>query len=94
MTVNGPAARPKYPSRDKATDADIIKTFDNFTANSGSYTTSGDKLLTRPMVAKNEYVMSGPEAQYEFSVSGNTLSITTKPADGSRGQVTKLTKLE
>ena len=93
MLVTGTKPRPKYEAANKATDADKIATFDAFTANSGTYTISGNVLKTRPLVAKNEFVMSGPEQESEVKIDGNTLLLTAKggPAPGG---VTKLMRVE
>ena len=85
---------PAFASRAEAKDADIIATFDALVAQSGTYTVSGSTIRRRPLVAKMPYVMTGPEAQYEFSRSGTTLVLTDKPADGSAGTVVRLTRVE
>lgn len=90
MRVTGTKARPRYQAG-KATDAEKIATFDAFVANSGTYTTQGNVLRTRPLVAKNEYVMSGREQVYEFATSGTTLTLTEKlPGAGNRFTLTRI----
>ena len=74
---------PAYPSNDKATEADKAAVFDAMYLNAGSYTVSGNMLTTKVTVAKSAFVMEGPGAQYEFTVSGNTLVLTQKPSGGT-----------
>ena len=81
---------PPYPSNDKATEADKAAVFDALYLNAGSYTVSGKTLTTKVTVAKSGFVMEGPGAQYEFSVSGNTLVLTQKPS----GATLKLVRLD
>ena len=81
---------PPYPSNDKATEADKAAVFDALYLNAGSYTVSGKMLTTKVTVAKSAFVMEGPGAQYEFSVSGNTLVLTQKPS----GATLKLVRLD
>ena len=81
---------PEYPSNDKATDAQKVAVFNTLYLNSGTYTVTGNTLATRAMVAKSKFAIGGGGNQYEFVVSGNTLTLTQKPA----GAVLKLTRLE
>jgi hypothetical protein len=81
---------PDYPSNDKATDADKVAVFNTLYLNTGTYTVTGTTLATRAMVAKSKFAIGGAGNQYEFAVSGNTLTLTQKPA----GAVLKLTRLE
>ena len=69
--------------------------WDAFTANSGTYQTSGTTLTTRPMVAKNPGVM-GTTATREFKIEGSTLTLIQKSAAGQPASqtTTKLTRLE
>jgi len=102
MTVNGTAPRkdfgtPKDPA--KLTDAEKnarYEAWDVLTANSGTYQVSGNVLTTRPLVAKNPAVMTGPAATREFRIQGNTLTLTQKSAAGQPVSETRvtLTRLE
>jgi len=102
MTVNGTAPRkdfgaPKDPS--KLTDAEKIaryEAWDAFTANSGTYQVSGSSLTTRPLVAKNPGVMTGPAAMREFRIEGKTLTLIQKSAAGQpvSETTTRLTRVE
>ena len=94
VRINSDKPGVRYAERAKAKDSDIIAIYDALTAQSGSYTVSGDSLKTRPIVAKSPIVMDGPEISYQFSIAGKTLTLTTKPADGSAPAVYKLTRLE
>jgi hypothetical protein len=81
---------PDYPSNDKATDADKVAVFNTLYLNTGTYTVTGTTLATKAMVAKSKFAIGGAGNQYEFAVSGNTLTLTQKPS----GAVLKLTRLE
>ena len=59
--------------------------------NTGSYTVSGNQLTLSPMVAKSAFAMvPGRTLQYEFTITGNTLTLVQKPA----GPGLKFTRLE
>ena len=88
--IQGTRPLPDYPSNDKATDADKVAVFNALYLNTGTYTITGNSLATRAMVAKSKFAIGGAGNQYEFNVSGNTLTLTQKPS----GAVIKLTRLE
>ena len=81
---------PDYPSNDKATDAQKVAVFNTLYLNSGTYTVTGNMLATKAMMAKSKFAIGGGGNQYEFAVSGNSLTLTQKPS----GAVLKLTRLE
>ena len=97
MTVNGTAPRkdfgtPKDPAR--LSDAEKMaryEVWDAFTANSGTYQVSASALTTRPLVAKNPGVMTGPVATREFRIVGNTLTLIQKSAAGQPASETRTT---
>ena len=81
VRLNGTRPLPSYPSNDKATDADKVAVFDMLYLNTGGYTVSGNNLTLSPMVAKSAFAMApGRTLQYEFTVKGNVLMLTQKPA--------------
>ena len=84
------AALPDYPSNDKATDADKVAVFNTMYLNTGSYTVTGNTLATKAMVAKSKFAIGGAGNQYEFTIAGNSLTLTQKPA----GAMLKFTRLE
>ncbi|MGH9253688.1 MAG: hypothetical protein ACRD3C_03875 [Vicinamibacterales bacterium] len=88
--IQGTRPLPDYPSNDKATDADKVAVFNALYLNTGTYTVTGNSLATRAMVAKSKFAIGGAGNQYDFSVTGNTLVLTQKPA----GAVIKLVRLE
>lgn len=90
VRIQGTRPLPDYPSNDKATDADKVAVFNALYMNTGSYTVSGNRLATVAMVAKSKFAMGGPGNQYDFAISGNTLTLTQRP----QGAVLKLTRLE
>ncbi len=88
--IQGTRPLPDYPSNDKATDADKVAVFNALYMNTGTYTVSGNRLSTVAMVAKSKFAIGGSGNQYDFSISGNTLTLTQRPS----GAVLKLTRLE
>ena len=90
VRINGTTPLPNYPSNDKATDADKVAVFNALYLNTGTYTVTGNLLATKALVAKSAFAMAGPGNQYEFTINGNTLVLTQKPA----GAVIKLTRVE
>jgi hypothetical protein len=92
--VMGTKIRPQF-SRGQATDAEKIATYDGFTANSGTYSVSGNMLTTIPVVAANEYAMTnGFLLKYEMRFEGNdAVSLTTK-VGGGVNSVWKLQRVE
>ncbi len=90
VRINGTKPLPSYPSNDKATDADKVAVFNSLYLNSGTYTVTANLLATKAMVAKSAFAIGGPGNQYEFTVNGNTLVLTQKPA----GPVIKLVRVE
>jgi hypothetical protein len=77
--IQGDKPLPDYPSNDKATDADKVAVFNAMYLNTGTYTVTGTK-----------FAIGGAGNQYEFAISGNSLTLTQKPS----GAVLKLTRLE
>ena len=102
ITVNGTQPRTALePAKDPAnlTDAEKLARYAHwnaFSANSGTYTVSGTTITSRPLVAKNETVMTGPPAVREFKIEGNTLWLIAKSAAGAPVSETrtKLTRVE
>ncbi len=84
------APLPDYPSNDKATDADNVAVFNTMYLNTGTYTVTGNTLATRAMVAKSKFAIGGAGNQYEFTIAGNSLTLTQKPS----GAMLKFTRLE
>jgi len=84
------APLPDYPSNDKATDADKVAVFNTMYLNTGTYTVTGNTLATRAMVAKSKFAIGGAGNQYEFTIAGNSLTLTQKPS----GAMLKFTRLE
>ena len=64
-----------------------------FTANAGTYTVKGSTLTTRPIVAKVQNVMDGPEQVRDFKIDGTTLTLTQRAASG-QVTTTKLMRVE
>ncbi|MBI3046941.1 MAG: hypothetical protein HYY76_01395 [Acidobacteria bacterium] len=88
--IQGTQPLPDYPSNDKATPAQKVAAFDALYFNSGTYTVTGNRLSTIATVAKSKFAIGSPGNQYEFTISGNTLTLTQRP----QGAVLKLTRLE
>jgi len=87
--IQGTRPLPDYPSNDRATDADKVAVFNALYLNTGTYAVTGNTLRTNAMVAKSKFAI-GAGNQYDFAVSGNTLTLTQKPA----GAVITLARLE
>jgi hypothetical protein len=102
LSVNGTQARPKVaPAKDpaKLTDAEKLARYEQwspFTANSGTFEIKGTTLSRRPIVAKNDAVMTGPPATAEMQLEGDSLWLITKSAPGQPASETrtKLTRLK
>jgi len=90
VRIQGTRPLPDYPSNDKATDADKVAVFNALYMNTGTYTVSKDRLSTVAMVAKSKFAIGGGGNQYDFAISGNTLTLTQRP----QGATLKLTRLE
>lgn len=90
VRIQGTRPLPDYPSNDKATDADKVAVFNALYMNTGSYTVTGNRLATVARVAKSKFAIGGQGNQYDFAISGNTLTLTQRPS----GAVLKLTRLE
>jgi hypothetical protein len=90
VRINGSRPLPDYPSNDKATDADKVAVFNALYMNTGTYTVTGNKLATKAMVAKSKFAIGGNGNQYDFTLTGNNLVLTQRPA----GAVIKLVRLE
>ena len=102
VSVTSTQPRPNVPpakTPGKLTDAEKVARYDMWsplTAQSGTYEIKGTTLTTRPLVAKNVGVMTGPASVAEFKLEGNTLWLTTKSAAGQPVSETrrKLTRVE
>ena len=78
MIGSGSEPRATYEGEDM-TDAEKLAAYDTIIANSGRYVIDGNMLKTRAYVAKDPNYMGGwpeNEVSYEFSVDGDTLTIT------------------
>ena len=90
VRINGTKPLPEYPSNDKATDADKVAVFNALYMNTGTYSVTGNRLATKAMVAKSKFAIGGAGNQYDFTMTGNSLVLTQKPA----GAVITLVRLE
>jgi len=84
--------RPTLP--EKPADKDLAATFGPYTANSGTYEVKGATLTTRPIVAKNPSVMTGPTISSELKFEGSGTVHLTGTAPGGGKTVTKLQRVE
>jgi hypothetical protein len=92
MAVTGTKPRPQY-TQGNATTEQKVEMFDAFVANSGTYSVAGNLLKLRPIVAKQQFVMSGPEQELELKIEGNTISLIANNGPG-QGSVNKLMRVE
>jgi len=91
IRLNGTEPLPDYPNNDVATDAQKVQAFNTVYMNTGAYMISGNTLTTMPQVAKSGFAMApGRKTEYEFSVSGDTLTLTQK----SNGAMVKFVRVE
>ena len=91
VRLNGTTPLPDYPNNNVATDAQKVQAFNTIYVNSGAYMVNGNAMTTMPQVAKSGFAMvAGRKTEYEFSVSGNTLTLTQK----SNGNVIKFARVE
>jgi len=88
--IQGTRPLPDYPSNDKASDAEKVAVFNALYMNTGTYTVTGNRVHTVAMVAKSKFAIGGTGNQYDFSIAGNTLTLTQRPS----GATLKLTRLE
>jgi hypothetical protein len=102
VLVRGTSERTEPPAAAdpaKLTDAEKIARYEawrSFVANAGTYEVSGGTLNMTPIVAKNPALM-GPSATRpatSFTLTGKTLTITQKSADGKSETKVVLTRLE
>jgi len=92
MAVTGTKPRPTY-NQGFATPELKIAMFDAFVANAGTYTLAGTLLKTRPIVAKQEFVMAGPDQELDLKIEGNAIWLTAKNGPG-QSSINKLTRVE
>jgi len=91
VRIQGTKPLPAYPSNDVATDADKVAVFNALYMNTGGYSISGNTLTTMPQVAKSAFAMApGRKTEYEFTISGDTLTLAQKPT----GPVVKFVRVE
>ena len=93
VAITGTQPRPKYTDQSKATDKEKVAVFDQLQANSGTYTFSGNTLKIRPVVAKNDFVVSRPELEFQVRIDGNNLTVTATNGF-NKGVVNKLIRIE
>ena len=88
VMINSTTPRPRFegPSEPESpTPEQKAARYDQwslFAAQAGSYKRQGSTITARPLVAKNESVMSSPERTLDFQLDGNTLTLTLRPAPG------------
>jgi hypothetical protein len=86
VMINSSTPRPRFEGSsepESPTPAEKAARYDQWSllaAQAGSYKRQGTTITARPLVAKNEVVMSGPERTLDFQLDGNTLSMTLRPA--------------
>lgn len=75
--VTSAEPRPPLPSGIAST-ADLLRAWNPFSANAGTYEVSGDTMIRHPMVAKSPDTMApGAFNEYTFRLSADTLWVTT-----------------
>ncbi len=75
--ITGDQPRPDLPSG-VVSATDLLRAWNPFTANAGTFEVSGNTMIRRPMVAKNPGTMApGVFNEYTFRLSADTLWVTT-----------------
>jgi hypothetical protein len=75
VTSTGPRTQP--PNLATATADELRALYNPFTANAGTFEISGNRLTTRPEVAKNQNVMApGTSNEFTFRQVADTLWLT------------------
>jgi hypothetical protein len=88
MMINSSTPRPRFEGPgepESPTPEQKAARYDQWSflaAQAGSYKRQGTTITARPLVAKNEIGMSGPERTLDFQLDGKTLSLTLRPAPG------------
>jgi len=90
IRINGAKPLPDYPSNDKATDAEKVTVFNTIYMQSGSYTVKDNVLAVKVLVAKSAFAMAAPGNQFDFTINGDTLTLTQKP----NGPALKMVRVE
>lgn len=93
IRVTSAAPRPDVPADlNQATAAQLIASWNPFTANSGTYQVSGSELMTNPVVSKDPPSMTpGAFVAYDFALKGDTLTLT--PTRVMAGPITRPTTI-
>ena len=80
--ITGDQPRPELPSGVVAA-ADLLRAWNPFTANAGTFEVSGNSMTRRPVIAKSPDAMApGAFNQYTFRLSADTLWVTTVGTEG------------
>jgi hypothetical protein len=75
--INGDEPRPGLPPGVASAEA-LLMAWNPFSANAGTYEISGDRMIRRPIVAKDPNAMApGAYNEYTFRMSADTLWVTT-----------------
>ena len=75
--INGDQPRPGLPPGVASAEA-LLMAWNPFSANAGTYEVSGDRMIRRPIVAKDPNAMvPGAYNEYSFRLSADTLWVTT-----------------
>ena len=84
--VTGAEPRPPIPPG-VASAPDLLRAWNPFSANAGTFEVSGDRMIRRPIVAKNpETMASGAYNEYTFRLSADTLWVTTVGTEAGRAR--------
>jgi len=75
----------------KPTDEEKITAYEHwlpFSAQAGTYRVVDGKLITKPVVAKNQTIMSSPEVTKQCVIEGDTM--TQRSVDGSQRKLVRV----
>ena len=84
--VYAPGAAQRVPSEVpfQPTTEEMVAQYESIIVNTGTYEISGSTVTFRPMLAKSPGFVGG-QSMAEFSVDGNTLTLTTRTVETSDG---------
>ena len=75
VMVWGNEPRPEFDDPWNPTDEEKITAYNSILVNAGKYELKGSVIVTRPIIARVPNFVGG-EAQYEYKIEGDTLTLT------------------
>jgi hypothetical protein len=69
--------RTPFAKASEPTQAETLRAYAGFIANSGTYELAGDTIIAHPVIARNPSFMGGGQDRYVFRISGDTMMLHT-----------------